>query len=230
MIGCTGRDELAAANVASLAALGVNVTMIQQLRDISTGIAVILSNASDKRMIICPGANAGLDLERVSIGDLPDGAHVHVAFADDSRVLPFLRRVRDAGLTVSCDFSGVHSDARAELCDIALMNRDELYGWTQEWPPNQWWASRSEGCLVVTDGTNGAYVFLGESTSYAAAQAVSTVDRTGAGDAFDAGFLSAWSRDATIEQALKEGLALAGSVVGFRGARPHPSRPDGHTE
>ena len=45
-------------------------------------------------------------------------------------------------------------------------------------------------------------------------------DRTGCGDAFDAGVLSAWLSGADEETALRRGVDLGSSAAGRVGARP----------
>jgi sugar/nucleoside kinase (ribokinase family) len=72
--------------------------------------------------------------------------------------------------------------------------------------------------VVVTHGADGARWSDGERTRSIAAVAAAARDTTGAGDAFAAGFLSAWP--GPVEEALRRGAALAAEAVAGAGARP----------
>jgi 2-dehydro-3-deoxygluconokinase len=67
--------------------------------------------------------------------------------------------------------------------------------------------------VVTTKGAAGAEVTDGNSTWCRGALPVAVVDPVGAGDAFTAGFLSAWLRGRDPQQSLDEGVAVAACAV-----------------
>ena len=78
---------------------------------------------------------------------------------------------------------------------------------------------------VVKEGERGATAYANASEFRRPAQTASVVDTTGAGDAFNAGFISAWLKDASIEDCLIAGNARGAHAVshvgGFQIAVPH---------
>ena len=75
--------------------------------------------------------------------------------------------------------------------------------------------------VVGTDGPAGSYAAVGGNLYQAGQyQKVKGIDRTGAGDAFGSGFVSALAKGAGIEDALTLGSANATSVVTQIGAKP----------
>ncbi len=75
------------------------------------------------------------------------------------------------------------------------------------------------GMVVVTDGPSGAYVFNGQSFLYAPIYPQKPISRTGAGDAFGSGCLSALIKGKTLEEALMWGSLNSASVIGHIGAQ-----------
>lgn len=72
---------------------------------------------------------------------------------------------------------------------------------------------------VITDGGNGAYVFDGNKFLHCGIMPMDAYERTGAGDAFGSGFLSATIKGKTIEEALIWGTVNSASVIGYTGAQ-----------
>jgi 2-dehydro-3-deoxygluconokinase len=68
--------------------------------------------------------------------------------------------------------------------------------------------------VVVTDGAAGAAVTSADGTVEVPAVPVPPIDPVGAGDAFTAGWLSAWLRGVGGKEALREAAAVAALVVG----------------
>jgi len=68
--------------------------------------------------------------------------------------------------------------------------------------------------VVVTHGAGGATATTASGTVRVGARAVAVADPVGAGDAFTAGWLSAWLRGLPPAEALREAAAVASLVVG----------------
>lgn len=71
--------------------------------------------------------------------------------------------------------------------------------------------------VVVTDGGNGAFLYDGQKYLKGGVMPVDAYERTGAGDAFGSGFLSAVIRGKTLEEALLWGTINSASVIGYIG-------------
>lgn len=73
---------------------------------------------------------------------------------------------------------------------------------------------------VVKQGPRGASAYAPGDAWHAAANPVSVVDTTGAGDAFDAAFIVEWLTTRNVEAALRAGNRLGAHVAGHLGAQP----------
>lgn len=73
--------------------------------------------------------------------------------------------------------------------------------------------------LVVTDGTKGAYASDGQAMYHMKIYPIQAIGKTGAGDAFASGFLSALHYQKTIPEAMQWGTANAGGVITKIGAQ-----------
>lgn len=73
--------------------------------------------------------------------------------------------------------------------------------------------------VVITDGGNGSYVFDGQKYYQCNVLPVDPYERTGAGDAFGSGFLSAIIKGKSVEDALIWGTVNSASVIGYVGSQ-----------
>jgi sugar/nucleoside kinase (ribokinase family) len=76
--------------------------------------------------------------------------------------------------------------------------------------------------VIVKDGANGSYACTGGQTLHAPGISVATVDTTGAGDCFSAGFLKAWFDDRPLAECLRWGNVVGGlstTALGGTGRR-----------
>lgn len=73
--------------------------------------------------------------------------------------------------------------------------------------------------VVITDGKNGAYCFDGENFYHQPIFAMPVIEKTGAGDAFATGLISALIGGLDVKTALRYGAANSASVVGYVGAQ-----------
>jgi sugar/nucleoside kinase (ribokinase family) len=221
LIGRAGRD--AAAEIALRGLDGVDVRVARD-EDRPTGTCVVLvAPGGERTMLPDPGANDALAPEDLP-GDLFAGPEVlHVAgymlLRPGSRTtaLAALDLARGAGMRVSIDPSSaapLRADpaflARARPVDLLLPNELEHAALG---------ALAGAREVVVTLGAGGARWTDGVAHASVPAVPLDDVrDTTGAGDAFAAGFLSAWP--GPPEPALAAGARLAAEAIALHGARP----------
>jgi sugar/nucleoside kinase (ribokinase family) len=67
--------------------------------------------------------------------------------------------------------------------------------------------------VVMKRGAQGASAWVGGKAFHVAAPVVEVVDTTGAGDAFNAGYLSARLIGMSVEAALEDGVELASTAI-----------------
>jgi sugar/nucleoside kinase (ribokinase family) len=223
LIGRAGRD--AAAEIALRGLEGVDVRVARDGERPTGTCVVVVAPGGERTMLPDAGANDGL-----SPDDLPDDLFagpgvLHVAgymlLRPGSRpaALAALERARAAGMRISVDPSSaapLRADPafldRARPVDLLLPNALEHAA-----------LPRLDGVreVVVTCGADGARWTDGVARAHVPAVPLGDVrDTTGAGDAFAAGFLSAWP--GPPEAALAAGVRLAAEAIALEGARPGP--------
>jgi len=218
LVGRVGDDALASVALSRLEGVNLQVTRDPAHR---TGTCVVLvAPGGERTMLPDPGANDALDA-----ADFPafSGDVLHVSgysllrAGSRGAALMAIDRARDAGMKVSVDPASAAPLAndpnflpRITPIDLLLPNADEaaVLGPQIDVPE-----------LVIKLGGRGATWTDGIETVAARAVAVDdVVDTTGAGDAFAAGFLSAWPDGPAA--ALEGGAALAAQAVIQEGGRP----------
>jgi sugar/nucleoside kinase (ribokinase family) len=153
---------------------------------------------------------------------LPPARHLHIGEASTALDHPWLvPRARAMGMTVSLDcawdgalFSRPGLAEMIAAVDLFLPNAEEAAALAAAGVPV---APRL--ATVVKCGGAGARLLPagGGAAVEAPALPVRVVDPTGAGDAFNAGFLAAWLDGAPLPEALHLGIACGGDAVGRTG-------------
>ena len=144
---------------------------------------------------------------------------------------------RDAGVTVCLDPNvrrRLASAARwkeiltdlARLADIVLTGTDDAAVVT-DGEPAAWFLSHGAHTVVVKDGARGSWETGRDDGRWQPAFEVSAVDPVGAGDAFAAGWLSAYLRGGSAVERLRSGAAVAACAVAAPG--DVPGLPDAAT-
>ena len=109
----------------------------------------------------------------------------------------------------------------APLVDYCFINHTDLQRALGPVEPREAWNTLDPHMtLVVTQGESGATAVNERGEHSIPAVPVSVIDRTGGGDAFDAGFLYGLFRGDGLTGCLRLGLQLAARVVAAAGARP----------
>jgi 2-dehydro-3-deoxygluconokinase len=117
----------------------------------------------------------------------------------------------------------------AELADIVLTGADEaaLISGREGEAATAWFLERGAHTVVVKEGAAGAWATDGEHVARVQPRPITAVDPVGAGDAFDAGFLSGWLSGEGLDGCLELGAALGAACVQVRGDHDGlPTRPE----
>lgn len=190
----------------------------------STGTAVCITSPTEK-LIVTHRERKEILSDR-TLPEKGEFSHVHFATRDDDEfAVEFLRQVVGT-CSISVELNGRLSSAFLPHASIAFGNADELSAiglTTDRLSENEisGLLPRDGAQLVVTNSANGAMsISASERVTVRPPFAVDVLDRTGGGDAFDAGFLAAWLWEATTRASLESGLRFAGRAISKLGGCP----------
>ncbi len=215
--------------------LGVACTWSHCGPDAASGITVALGTAEDRCFVTRPCTGEILESHLLGVETLERlgrSGHVHLALAPD-RMAAFrtaVSRLQAGGSTVSWDLGWNPSIGRSPefqaLCrelDILFLNEMEACAYADV--PSAKEAlerfSRPSNTVVVKLGAAGSIASQrGAELVYVEGIEVEAVDTTGAGDAFDGGFLHAWMEGRALDQALRAGNICGGLSTRSPGGCP----------
>jgi len=206
-----------------------------------SGRIVIIVRGDQRDMLTDRGANIALRPDDVSDALLAAArilhltGHVLLDYAGFDGVRSLIERCQATGalVSVSAGSASILEDLSADRvrevfggADILFAGYDEGRLLTGLGDPNA--IARDLALqfpiVVVTRGRSGATVADGSSVFSVLAMARATVDPTGAGDAFCAGFLHNWLEHADTRAAAEAGVTLAAEAVEITGGRPPEGR------
>ena len=234
LVGVVGEDE-ASWIEARLVNSGVSFPQLSKSEG-RTGVSISISNNFDRSFFTFVGENARLEAQlssQIIVEHLTCARHVHFAmpltFRLADSLLPLLR---EAGCTTSLDIgyhvSWLRDPENHRTCaavDYLLPNELEatvMCGGNAEdylnFTTRNGWANG-----LVKLGAQGAAMRCRDRVVRAFPLAVQAVDTTGAGDAFDAGFIDGLLDGASYEDCLRRGCICGGlstRVIGALGSLP----------
>ncbi|MFN8233722.1 MAG: sugar kinase [Actinomycetota bacterium] len=231
-VGVVGDDRFGHYMVEELTANGVDTAAIVIDGGRPTGLTVVLSMPSDRAMLTAPGTTGALRLDRIDRGVLARARHVHVSsYYLQGGLAPDLPRLfeelRRAGTTTSVDPnwdpSGRWDEALPRLLpsvDVFLPNEMEALSLARTSELARAIAVfREAGAGVVAVKRDGQGAIGADASGIVRVDGLeaTVVDGTGAGDAFDAGFLACWLAGEPLPRALAVGNACGASAVGGAG-------------
>src|SRR5215470_6640415 len=215
-----GDDPLGQVAVDRLAAGGVDVSKVRRAEgDKQTGLTVILQRKLERNILTYPGTIFDLTLNDLDFDYLTDSGHFHLSSYFLQRGLrpqvgELFRRLKAEGLTISLDTNDDPDDTWEDgledvlrYVDVFLPNSREAQKITKtsdlESAVSQ--LAKLVPLVVVKQGEQGAIAQRGPERFLSAPVNVDFVDPVGAGDSFDAGFLSEYVRGADLEACLAAG-------------------------
>jgi sugar/nucleoside kinase (ribokinase family) len=232
----TGDDAAADAVTAELDFWGVSHKDFRQA-GLKTGVVVVIVDETGQRtMFPDSGANSGLDTS-----DLPELTGFDAAFisgyslfnkASSAGVQRMIQEISAAGIPIFFDPASVGTISHfgkdkalafLPLMNFVLLNEEEaLYlSGAESVEKALSFLNQYCDCVIIKTGSTGA---IGSTKNtppiIAPTKAIKPIDTTGAGDAFAAGYISAWIETADLLQAMSKGNALAALCVANIGARP----------
>lgn len=232
-VGQMGTDFFSAFVAQQAEREGVDLSLIQRVDRPLQRVTVAMSYPHDRAFLTyVDSAPNSIDLVLGALEQIPF-RHLHfTGLQTDPRTPDLLRRVRARGVTISMDCQ--HRPVTLEqpivrevlsLVDIFMPNRAEAAQLTGTSDPEQAASALLEyaSTLVIKDGANGVYGWYEGQGLHLPALAVNAIDTTGAGDVFNAGYLTALLRGADFATCLRWGSISGGlSTEGLGGTQTAP--------
>ena len=230
VFGVFGKDEEAWLR-SRLGSFGVHSEHVAS-SDLPNAITVSMSTTTDRSFLSYAGANQSLASYvglPGTIAALSQAEHVHFAMPLETelaeKILPVLRF---AGCTVSIDpgwrtdwLLSPASPDTLRMVDFFLPNENEAQLLTGRNEPEDVlhaFGALGLGCTVIKLGPRGAMTLQKNRIFTATPPDVQVIDTTGAGDAFDAGFIDAWLAGIDIEEQLRRACICGSLSTRARGA------------
>ena len=186
---------------------------------------VMVGSDSERTFIHYIGANGRITPESLNTEIMHGARFLHVAGCflmpdfDGEPAARVLREARAAGVTTCCDTAWDASGKWLATIEPMLPHIDyflpsleearEITGLTEPADVARNLMDRGVGCVVLKAGSEGCYVWQGDTTAHAPIMPVEAVDANGAGDAFCAGVICGLTRGWDLEKS-----ALMGSACG----------------
>jgi sugar/nucleoside kinase (ribokinase family) len=242
-IGAIDRDWIAR----RLAQFNVSASGLAFADSGYTGVTVSISTRVDRSFFTHIGVNAKLAdllITPAAIAEMQRASHVHFAMplarATADILLP---RLAAAGCTTSLDVGcqpvwlrDAANDLTLSRVDYFLPNEIEAEMWSGGAGEEAFFARAERAGLTnptIKLGVHGAAAKAGNRCCRAAPPAVTVADTTGAGDAFDAGFIDALLDAESPENRLRRACvvgALSTRAAGGLGALPNREEEKAHYE
>ena len=215
-----GDDALGQIALDRMAAVGVEVSKVNKISgSTKTGITVILHHGASRKILTYPGTIFDLGFEDLDFDYLADARHFHLSSfylqrGLKGRITEIFKKLKNAGLTISLDTNDDPDDAwggelpeALRLVDVFLPNEREVrkVAGTENLDEAIARVADIVPLLVVKTGPKGALAQRGRERIVASPVKVAPVDAVGAGDSFDAGFLSQFVRGADLPACLAAG-------------------------
>jgi sugar/nucleoside kinase (ribokinase family) len=228
--GCVGNDLFGRFVTETLQRHGVEMGLVRRLEGVGTSATMIVNVAGeDRRYIHMTGANAALSVDDIPIEAATStrvlyvGGYLLLSSIDPAALRELFAKARKSGVRTVLDVvfpgPGDHWPAVEAVLpetDVFLPNEDEgraITGLEDPVRQAERFHAAGAGIAVVTCGERGTVLVSEDVRVRAGVYPMEFVGGTGAGDAFDAGFIAGLVQGADPIGCLKWGSALGASCV-----------------
>lgn len=217
-----GTDSLSAALAGEIEALGLDLQFLDRHETAGPQLTVVMVNDNDRAFLSRRAGHARpASFERALAW--PEAGHLHIAeYATLHEMRDAISAAKANGLTVSLDPSWDDELIRDPMffertagTDIFMPNMEEAHALTGAGDPEAALAvlARHFPVVALKCGADGALLAMDGTITARPSPKVDVVDTTGAGDAFNAGFLDAWLDGAGPDQCLTAAIGAGSRSV-----------------
>lgn len=211
-----------------LAKNGVDISLVKQIKNATTRYSIVL-NYCGERTILSYHAK-----RNYSLPNLPKTKWIYYTSLGKSfekiqdKLEVYLQKNPETKLAINPGSYQINNGLEKikqiiAKVDILFVNKEEAYKLTnKKQNPNKLLISLYKlgaKIVVITDNENGSYAFDGKRKYFMPAQKVKMIAKTGAGDAYTSGFLSAILANHDINMAMTWGTKNAASVIQKHGSQ-----------
>lgn len=224
-----GNDALSSVVSEKMKASGVNLQFVDISADAGPQVTVAAVVDQD-RAFLTRRAGSALPSTLNDALAWKKARHLHIAeFATLHEIPDLVSRAKDKGMSVSLDPSWdaalIYEKGFLESCagvDVFLPNLEEATAITGHEGPDAALKKLAKifPTVALKVGGAGAWISSNGKLWHAPAQNVDVVDTTGAGDAFNAGFIDAWLEQLHPQRCLEAGITAGSRAVQVRGGAP----------
>lgn len=199
-----GRDEMGEIALSRLAESGVDLSQVIHQDRVGTGVTLLLPHGQRRHILTYLGAMAEMTVADLNLAYLTSARHFHLSSLFlQTGLQPDLPKlfdhIKESGMTISLDTNDDPSDTWGDVLDqlldkidLLLPNEDEIMRIAKKPTLEEaldFMAPRVP-LIAVKCGSRGAVVQQGNKRNWVPPISVESVDTIGAGDSFNAGFLS----------------------------------------
>ena len=235
MITKLGRDTFAEIALGTMRELGMDTTKVIQTEEYSTGVALIEvdENSGQNAIMVIPSSCDHItDAEVAALKEVIEGADILLTQLETnmSSIKGVIDMAHAAGKTIILNTAPVQPVEDELLSKVTIVTPNEVEASiltgvkvVDEASAAQaadWFFQRGVKKVVITMGGMGAFVADGTRAELTPAFKVNAIDTTGAGDAYNGGFVTALSEGNDIFAAARFAAATAALSVQKMGTTP----------
>ncbi|AXV18119.1 ribokinase (plasmid) [Neorhizobium sp. SOG26] len=221
-----GMDTLSTDIEKQILESGVDLRFVERAPDAGPQVTVAAVVGQD-RAFLTRRAGPALPATLDDAFGWEETRHLHIAeYATLHEIPDLVSQAKARGLTVSLDPSWdatlIYDRGLLKACegvDLFLPNLEEAEAITGSADPQAAIGKLAQAFPMVAlkGGAQGAWLMSQDKLTHAPAETVPVIDTTGAGDAFNAGFIHAWLDGADNDACLKAGIRAGSLAVQMRG-------------